>query len=146
MSHRRNLRARRRRSAGFSLVELLTVVFIISILMDVCLPLYLDALADSQKKTCRHNLETIADAVQAARVKKILPDYTTLAGTISVTKEPDLLSVPICPNGGAYSVVTSGTIIDGKGNNVTIPSGNFAVQCSFNSGAHGSYIPGVTGN
>ena len=146
MSCRRNLRARRRKSAGFTLVELLTVVFIISVLMDVCLPLYLDAVADSQKKTCRHNLETIADAVQAARVKKILPDYSTLAGAVSQTKAPDLISVPFCPNGGTYSVLTSGTIVDAKGNNVTIPTGNFAVQCNFNSGAHGGYIPGVTGN
>lgn len=146
MTHRRHIRSRRRKSAGFTLVELLTVVFIISVLMDVCLPLYLDAMADSQKKTCRHNLETIADAVQAARVKKILPNYTTLAGSVSAAKEPDLLAVPICPNGGIYSVLTSGTIYDAKGNTVTIPTGNFAVQCSFNSGAHGGYIPGVTGN
>ncbi|HZT42842.1 MAG TPA: prepilin-type N-terminal cleavage/methylation domain-containing protein [Chthonomonadaceae bacterium] len=146
MSHRRNIRARRRKSAGFTLVELLTVVFIIAVLMDVALPLYLDALADSQKKTCRHNLETIADAVQAARVKKILPNYSTFAGAVSTTLEPDLTQVPMCPNGGAYSVLTTGSIIDGKGNTITIPTGNFAVQCNFNSGAHGGYIPGVTGN
>ena len=45
---------------GFTLIELLVVVLILSILMSIALPLYLSAEADSEKKTCRSNLQTIA--------------------------------------------------------------------------------------
>jgi len=54
---------------GFTLIELLVVVLILSILMAVALPLYLSAVADSQKKTCRANMQTIANAALAARVR-----------------------------------------------------------------------------
>src|SRR5882757_1201559 len=62
------LKARRNRR-GFTLIELLVVVLILAVLMAVSIPLYLSAVADSQKKTCRANMQTIANAVQAARVK-----------------------------------------------------------------------------
>ena len=38
---------------GFTLIELLVVVLILAVLMAVSIPLYLSAVADSQKKTCR---------------------------------------------------------------------------------------------
>ena len=43
----------RRNRKGFTLIELLVVVLILAILMAVAMPLYLSAVADSQKKTCR---------------------------------------------------------------------------------------------
>src|SRR5579859_7104456 len=92
---------------GFTLIELLVVVLILSILMAVALPLYLSAVADSQKKTCRANLQTIANATQAARVRYDEPDYNSLIAanspTIIVTGTDSLdamSSVPTCPNGG----------------------------------------------
>ena len=54
---------------GFTLIELLVVVLILAILMSVALPLYLSAVGDSQKKTCRANLQTIANAVLASKIK-----------------------------------------------------------------------------
>src|SRR5579871_2750831 len=95
----------RRSRSGFTLIELLVVLLILAILMGISLPLYLRAVADSQLKTCRSNMHTIANAVQSARVKAQLTDYTTLAGAPSTTREPDLAYVPLCPNGGTYSVV-----------------------------------------
>src|SRR5437588_2705548 len=87
---------------GFTLIELLVVVLILAILMAVALPLYLSAVADSQKKTCRANMQTIANAVQAARVKNVAANYSAFAGSVSTTAEPDLQAVPVCPNGGTY--------------------------------------------
>ena len=55
-----------RRTRGFTLIELLVVVLILAVLMAVSIPLYLSAVADSQTKTCRSNMQTIANAVQAA--------------------------------------------------------------------------------
>jgi len=68
------LKARRNRR-GFTLIELLVVVLILAVLMAVSIPLYLSAVADSQKKTCRANMQTIANAVQASRVKNNSTDY-----------------------------------------------------------------------
>jgi len=131
----RTFRTQKRR--GFTLIELLVVVLILSILMAVALPLYLSAVADSQKKTCRANLQTIANAIQAAHVKNTAVDaglYSNYYGSVTVLKEPDLNSVPICPTGGAY------TVIDTTGD---VPAGTlFAVKCAN----HGTFQPGVDSN
>src|SRR5579862_2023624 len=85
---------------GFTLIELLVVVLILSVLMAVAAPLYLSAVADSQRKTCRANMQTIANAVQAARVKSASGDYSTIiASGVTTANLPDLQNVPICPNG-----------------------------------------------
>jgi len=129
---------------GFTLTELLVVVLILSILMAVALPLYLSAVADSQKKTCRANLQTIANAVQAARVKGELADYSSIIGqapsawTGASGVLPDLNAVPVCPSAGTYS------IIQGNSGDET----TFATACSYGSGAtaHGTFQPGVDSN
>src|SRR5437773_7752795 len=94
-------RAGRRTRRGFTLIELLVVVLILSILMAVALPLYLSAVADSQKKTCRANMQTIANAVQAARVKTNAANYGALiTAGVTTASLADLQAVPICPNAG----------------------------------------------
>jgi type IV pilus assembly protein PilA len=120
---------------GFTLVELLVVVLILAILMSIALPLYLSAIGDAQKKTCRTNLQTIANTVQAARVKLNLADYTTLYSAnvaTDIAQFPDLVLAPLCPSGGIYGV-SAGT-----------KPGNFKVTCSI--ALHGSFEPGVDNN
>jgi type IV pilus assembly protein PilA len=119
---------------GFTLIELLVVVLILAVLMAVSIPLYLSAVADSQKKTCRANMQTIANAVQAARVKNSAADYSTFVGSVSTTLEPDLSSVPTCPLAGAY------TIANGSSGSAT----TFKVACSATG--HGTFEPGVDAN
>ena len=119
---------------GFTLIELLVVVLILSILMAVSIPLYLSAVADSQKKTCRANMQTIANSVQAARIKGPLPDYGTFVGAVTTTLEPDLQAVPICPLAGTYSVA----------NGSSGSAATFKVKCS--QAAHGTFEPGVDSN
>jgi type IV pilus assembly protein PilA len=126
---------RRRRGQAFTLIELLVVVLILAILMAVSMVPYLSAVTDSQKKTCRANLQTIATAVHAARVKNLAPDFAGLiAGGVSTTSLPDLTTVPLCPTGGSYSLANGAS-----GNTTT-----FKVLCS--AMGHGSYEPGVDGN
>jgi len=125
--HRYKSDARR----GFTLIELLVVVLILAILMSVALPLYLSAVGDSQKKTCRSNLQTISTAVQAARTRSLLVDYTTLMGAVRTDLELDLVNSPICPNSGTYTIV-----MGSSGDNTT-----FKVNCSVV--VHGSFEPGV---
>jgi len=133
------------RQRGFTLIELLVVVLILSILMAVALPLYLSAVSDSQKKTCRANMQTIANAAQAARVRTASADYTSIisnsnaaidisqadAGSGSLT---DLNAVPVCPSQGTYTLAQGNS-----GDNTT-----FKVLCSATG--HGTFQPGVDHN
>jgi type IV pilus assembly protein PilA len=121
-----------RNRKGFTLIELLVVVLILAILMAVALPLYLSAVADSQRKTCRANMQTIANAVQAARVKASVSNYGLLiTGGVTAINLPDLTAVPVCPNAGAYTL-DNGSSLD----NTT-----FKVVCSATG--HLSFEPGV---
>src|SRR5258707_5602328 len=103
MVYNQSSKARRTRR-GFTLIELLVVVLILAILMAVSIPLYLSAVADSQKKTCRANMQTIANTVQAARIKNNSADYSAFVGSVTTTLEPDLQAVPECPSARAYSI------------------------------------------
>jgi type IV pilus assembly protein PilA len=117
---------------GFTLIELLVTVLILAILMAIALPLYLSAIADSERKTCRANLQTIANAEMAYRVR------TRTGFTATLTDlDGDLLDTPVCPNNGTYSV-TVGT-----------PANSFTTHCSITDHDDGAgsepagYSPGL---
>ncbi len=125
-----------RKSHGFTLIELLVVVLILAILMSVALPLYLSSQKNAEKRVCRANLQTIANAVQANKVTLRSSDYSGFIGAVSVAtaKEPDLGSIPVCPSAGTY------TIAQGNSSDNT----TFKVVCSVST--HGSFQPGVDSN
>ena len=144
MNISRTYHATRRRRA-FTLIELLVVVLILSILMAVALPLYLSAVADSQRKVCRANMQTIANAAVSARVNSGELDFSNIiaanstgiiiTGTDSLG---DLNAVPVCPSAGTY------TLAVGNGGVST-----FMVACSYaptGGAAHGTFQPGVDHN
>jgi type IV pilus assembly protein PilA len=127
--------SRNSRRNGFTLIELLVVVLILAILMSVAIPLYLSAVTDSQKKTCRANMQTIANAIQAHKVQQQYNDYSSfISSPINSTNEPDLKATPVCPSAGTYTVVQGNS-----GDNTT-----FAVNCS--ASGHGTFQPGVDHN
>ena len=132
---RRKSVSQARKHKAFTLVELLTAILVVSILMTLAFPLYLNALDDSRKKICRSNLQTIANAVMAARVKSGAADFGSLiAGGVVTTNIPDLSSVPLCPNGGAYTLTIGSSFA-----NTT-----FQVRCSATYPlTHGKYEPGL---
>lgn len=113
------------RKRGFTLIELLVVVLILAILMAVALPLYLNAVQDAETKTCRSNLQTISNAVQAKRVSTRTTYAAIGAGGLAAAL-PDLQSAPICPSAGVYTVA--------------LTPAPYSVICTL----HGTFTPGVS--
>jgi len=111
--------------------------------MAVALPLYLNAIADSQLKTCRSNMQTIANAEQAWKTSNSAHTYTTTLSDLNA----NLGSTPTCPSGGTYSVAIS-TGSSTAQNGSTVPSGGMVVSCSYGTGstAHGKFAPGIDSN
>ena len=129
---------KRRCGRGFTLIELLIVILILAILMAVALPLYVSALAESERKTCRSNMFSIASAEQAYKTRISTHTYTTNLPDLY----PDLGSTPFCPRGGTYSVTISNGS-DTANNGGTVPDGGLIVHC--NAAGHGVFAPGVDG-
>ena len=76
-------------------------------------------------------MQTIANAVQASRVKGQFADYATFVGSVSTVLEADLQATPVCPTAGIYTIEngTSGTAT------------TFRVRCS--ASGHDTFEPGV---
>jgi len=53
----------RRRSGGFTLIELIVVMAIIGVLLSLSLPRYFQSVDRSAEVTLRHNLNTMRDAI-----------------------------------------------------------------------------------
>jgi len=85
-----------RKRDGFTLIELLVVILILAVLMAIALPLYLRAVRDSQRQTCRSNMQTIANAEQAYKVRSAGHTYTDDL-TLLVGTDQDLQALPRCP-------------------------------------------------
>ena len=137
--------SRRARRRGLTLIELLVVVLVLAILMAVALPPYLNSVSDAQTKTCRANMQSIANAVEAAHIRGgFQASYFTGAVTSAAVGPgnalADLQAVPACPAGGSYTVaVSDGTATAHSG--AIIPAGQPYVTCSVPT--HGVYAPGI---
>src|SRR5437016_5909496 len=94
-----------RKRKGFTLIELLIVILVLAILMAVALPLYLAAVSDSQVKTCRSNMQTIANAEAAFKTQDTTHNYTTVLSNLGT----NLGATPTCPSGGTYTVTIAGS-------------------------------------
>jgi type IV pilus assembly protein PilA len=118
----------RKRRKGFTLVELLVVVLILAILMAVAIPAYLSAVHESQRRTCRANMQTLAHVEQAYLLKNPSGGYTSDLNAL--VADGNIQSVPKCPDNGSYTIDTG-----------TNNAGPITVHCSV---ADHDAIPGST--
>ena len=128
-----------RTDAGFSIVELAIVVFIIGVLVAVAMPVFWANVATVKKKTCFANQRTIDAAVSTWSATNASP-VTALQGVVDgdhplITAA--LIRAPHCPSAPApadYDNPDSSTgaySLDASGNLAPCPWGSF--------GPHGTY-------
>ena len=130
----------RSRRRAFTLVELLVVMLIVSILMAIAVPMYLSTVTDSQIKTARANMQTIASAVQAYRVRwQVYPSsLAALSGDLGNTA----INGPAGRTAYSFST-TGGTCTDNQDNPVG-SSPPFGFSVNDNVASDGVYCLGVS--
>lgn len=97
---------------GFTLVEIMVVVAILSLLLAIVIPNYVRARANSQANACINNLSKIEEATSTFALEKgrktgdpvVFPD-----DLIPYIKMNLAGSIPPCPAGGTYTCTTIGT-------------------------------------
>jgi len=124
---------------GFTVIEALVVALVLAIMMAVAMPLYLSAMADSQAKDCRSNMQTIANLEQEYKIKSSSHSYTTTLSNLS-SLVPNL---PICPSGGTYSI-TFGDGTKTANNGQVVPANGLIVNCSATG--HGVFALNIDTN
>ena len=143
---KKNLKAGR----GFTLVELLVVVLILAILMAVALPLYLNAIQNSQRQTARTNMQSIATAEAAYRVQDPGHSYLPITADADFANLKDMTSAPSGPGNRKYKVTISdgsAKCNDAAGVEKTAPNGSIYIESYGTDAANdGCFIPGVTSN
>jgi general secretion pathway protein G len=105
------LRAKARRAAGFTLLEMMIVVVIMGILMSIALPIYKQSIVRSREAVLRNDLfqlrslisqytldkqkapQSLDDLVQAGYIKVIPKDPMTNEANWEVVQEDVLLTV-----------------------------------------------------
>jgi prepilin-type N-terminal cleavage/methylation domain-containing protein len=98
-------------SSGFTLVEIMIVVAIIGLLAAIAIPNFVKARATSQANTCINTLRQIESACQQVAFAKGLASGATINYPTDITPYVKLNSnnsIPPCPAGGTYSLLTVG--------------------------------------
>ena len=93
----------RRTRAGFTLVELLVVIILVSVLVAIALPRYMDAVYRAKVASCRENIMDLNTASQAYQAKYYgnSTQQALLAGPVNdshvLVTEHFIDTAPVCP-------------------------------------------------
>lgn len=113
----------RKKDEGFTLVELMVVVLIIGILVAIAIPVFNNARANAEKRSCLANQRTIEGAVQTYRASE--PDNAMPANVAALA--PTYIAVaPVCPTDK-----TTGYTFDA--------ATGIVAACTVGTPAHGSH-------
>ena len=98
---------RQKSSGGYTLIEILIVVMIISILLAIAVPSFMNARERSRANACRANLRQIQAAKEQWAMatnqrETATPEWDDLVPTF-------MQQQPSCPSGGTYTIGNLGT-------------------------------------
>ena len=119
-------RIQTKKSAGFTLVEIMIVVLIIGILLAIAIPNFVKARETSRSKACVANLKQVDSAKQQYMMDKNISTYT---GAMTDMAPTYIRVAPTCPAGGTYTV----------GNETTSPTCSLAGSNATDYGSSGLY-------
>ena len=96
---------------AFTMVELMIIVFVISVIIAIALPNFVRIRETSHRNTCIANLRKIVDAIDTWILVNTVPTGTV----ISSDQEEEIYSGylkgprPKCPAGGTYTMHAAGS-------------------------------------
>lgn len=96
-----------RRSAGFTLMEMMVAILIIAILLAVAIPNWMKARSNARTRSCISNLRHIETAKNQYATESALSDGDAVAMADIVPKF--IRHTPSCPGGGDYIPAAIGT-------------------------------------
>lgn len=106
-----------RSEKGFTLIEILIVVFIISLILAIAVPNYTKSTEKAQEELCR-NTRKMAEASLSLYILDKKKNGTSGITFQELIDEGYLKEEPLCPSGGTYTI--------GTGQN-----GTPVIQCSI---------------
>ncbi|MDE2127469.1 MAG: type II secretion system protein [Armatimonadetes bacterium] len=127
---------KRNRTQGFTLIEILVVLIIMSVMMGLATVLYTHAIANGDYQQCYSNEQSVANAEEQYRLRSSAHTYTTSIASLRAL----LPTTPVCPDGGTYSItISNGSATANNGQ--LVPNGQIVVSCS--ASGHPKYAPGI---
>lgn len=95
-----------RRKSGFTLVEIMIVVFIIGLLLAIAIPAFTQARDKTRTKSCMKNLSHIQTAKEEHAIAAGKSEGDSVSFDDLVPRY--VKEVPVCPAGGTYDVMPTG--------------------------------------
>ena len=128
---------------GFTLIEMVIALFIVSVVMAVALPNLQTAGANAAQTGCEGNQKMIRAALtEYYLVNHQYPPETDTAGILNDLKNNGYIdSVPACPSGGDYTITITPTSTSTAGTTTTSSSTgtttNSTMEVKVSCTAHG---------
>ena len=107
MEHRVPLRGRGLAAQGFTLVEIMVVVLIISMIVAISIPNFMRSRAMSRKTACLENLRVVESAKEQFAMAANRKNGDSVAWDDLVPAF--IKTTPSCPTGGQYTLNPVGT-------------------------------------